>query len=83
MPAIDESRGSKSVEVRSVWGIYDDRLQFVSQHDSLLLSESLDAGDVSQAWLVWSRAAEMPIVFLVVLTLVMVLFLGVVYFSFA
>ena len=58
LPAVDKSRGSKSVEVRRVWKIYDDRLQFMSQQDSLLLSESLDVGDVSQAWLVWSRAAE-------------------------
>ena len=58
LPAIDKSRGSKSVEVRRVWEIYDDRLQFMSQRDAFLLNESLDAGDVSQAWLVWSRAAE-------------------------
>ena len=38
--------------------IYDDRLQFMSRQDALFLGESLDAGDVSQAWLVWSRAAE-------------------------
>ena len=58
LPAVDESRGSRSVEVRRVWEIYDDRLQFMSQQDSILLSESLDIGDVSRAWLVWSRAAE-------------------------
>ena len=58
LPAVDKSRGSASVEVRRVWEIYDDRLQFMSQQDSIVLSESLDVGDVSQAWLVWSRAAE-------------------------
>ena len=58
LPAVDKSRGSKSVEVRRVWEIYDDRLQFVSQLDALFLSESLDADDISLAWLVWSRAAE-------------------------
>ena len=47
MSAVDKSRSSKSVEVRRVWEIYDDRLQF------------------------------MPIVFLVVLPLVKVWFLGV------
>ena len=31
LPAVDKSRGSKSVEVRRVWEIYDDRLQFMSQ----------------------------------------------------
>ena len=30
LPAIDKSRGSKSVEVQSVWEVYDERLQFVS-----------------------------------------------------
>ena len=58
LPAVDKSRGSKSVEVRRVWEIYDDRLQFMSQRDAFLLNESLDVGDVSQAWFVWSRAAE-------------------------
>ena len=55
--AIDKSRGSKSVEVRRVWEVYDERLQFMSRQDALLLNESLDAGDVSRAWLVWSVAA--------------------------
>ena len=56
--AVDKSRGSKSVEVRRVWEIFDDRLQFMSRQDALLLSASLDICDVSRAWLVWSRAAE-------------------------
>ena len=58
LPAVDKSWRSKSVEVRRVWEVYDDRLQFMSRQDALLLSESLDVGDVSQGWLVWSRAAE-------------------------
>ena len=58
LPAIDKSRGSKSVEVQRVWEIYDDRLQFMLRQDALLLHESSDAGDVFQAWLVWSGAAE-------------------------
>ena len=58
LPAVDKSRGFKSVEVRRVWEIYDERLQFMSRQDALLLGESLDAGDVTQAWLIWSRAAE-------------------------
>ena len=57
-PAIDQSKGSKSVEVQSVWEVYDDRLQFMSKHDAIQLDASLDAGDVSRAWLVWSGAAE-------------------------
>ena len=58
LPAIDKSRGSKSVEVQSVWEVYDERLQKMSRNDALLLDASLDSGDVSRAWLVWSGAAE-------------------------
>ena len=58
LPAVDKSRGSKSVEVRRVWEFYDERLQFMSRHDALLLDASLAAGDVSQAWAVWSGAVE-------------------------
>ena len=39
LPAVDKSRGSKSVEVRKVWEIHDDRLQFMSRQDALLLDE--------------------------------------------
>ena len=56
--AVDKSRGSKSVEVQRVWEVYDERLQFMSRRDALLLDESLGADDVSMAWVVWSRAAE-------------------------
>ena len=38
--------------------VYDERLQFMSRRDALLLDESLDLNDVSMAWAVWSRAAE-------------------------
>ena len=53
--AVDKRRGSKSVAVQRVWEIYDERIQFLSRHDALLLDESRDAGDVSRAWLglVW------------------------------
>ena len=57
LPAVDKGRSSKSAEVQRVWEIYDDRLQFMSQRDAFL-NESLNAGDVSEVWLVWSRAAE-------------------------
>ena len=54
LPAVDKSRGSKSIEVRRVWEVYDDRLQFMSRQDALLLDESLNAGDLSGlACLVW------------------------------
>ena len=58
LPAIDKTRGSKSVEVQRVWEIYDERLQFMSREDALGLDEALRRGDVSCAWMVWSSAAE-------------------------
>ena len=45
-----------------VWEVYVERLQFMSRQDALQLDESLDAGDVSRAWLVWSGAAEAALV---------------------
>ena len=48
LPAVDKTRGSKSVE----------RLQFMSRQGASLLDESLGRDDVSLAWTVWSRAAE-------------------------
>ena len=62
MPVVDKSRGSKSVEVQRVCEIYDERLQFMSRQDASLLDQSLDRGDVSLAWSVWSRAAESALV---------------------
>ena len=62
LPAIDKSRGSKSVGFQRVWEVYDERLHFMSRQDALQLDESLDAGDVSRAWLVWSGAAEAALV---------------------
>ena len=41
-----------------MWEVYDDRLHFMSRHDAIQLDESLDADEVSRAWLVWSGAAE-------------------------
>ena len=58
LPANDKNRSSNSVEVKRVWDVYDERLQFMSRREVLHLDESLDAGDVSRAWLVWSRAVE-------------------------
>ena len=62
LPAIDKGRSSKSVDVQGVWEVYDERLQFMSQQDALRLDESLNTGDVSRAWLVWSSAAEAALV---------------------
>ena len=55
---VDKSGGSKSAEVQRVWEVYDERFQFMSRRDALLLDESLGLDDVSMAWTVWSRAAE-------------------------
>ena len=46
------------MEVQRVWEVYDERLQFMSCRDALLLDASLAVGDVSQAWAVWSSAVE-------------------------
>ena len=58
LPALDKTRGSKSVEVQRVWEIYDERLQFMSREDALCLDGALLRGDVYRAWMVWSSAAE-------------------------
>ena len=61
LPAVDKNRGSKSVDVQRVWEIHDDRLQLMSRQEAMQLDESLDAGDVSRAWRVWSGAAEVAL----------------------
>ena len=58
LPALDKSRGSKSVEVQRVWEVYDDRLRFMAQAASDGVTSSLLDDDVSSAWAVWSSAAE-------------------------
>ena len=58
LPVLDKSRGSNSAKVQRVWGIYDDRLQFVTRDDALGLDEASEHGDVSHAWSIWSSAAE-------------------------
>ena len=62
LPVLDESRGSESAEVQRVWGIYDDRLQFMTKDDALGLDGACEDGDVSRAWSVWSSAAEAALV---------------------
>ena len=54
--------GPNRFEVQRVWELYDERLQYMSRQDAMQLDESLDAGDVSRAWLVRSRAAEIALV---------------------
>ena len=43
LPAVDKGRSSKSVDVRRVWEVYDERLQFMSRQDALRLDDSLDS----------------------------------------
>ena len=50
--------GLSLLRFRGFGRVYDERLQFMSQRDALLLDESLGLDDVSMAWTVWSRAAE-------------------------
>ena len=38
--------------------MYDDRLLYMTRLDALSLDESLGAGEVFRAWVVWSSAAE-------------------------
>ena len=58
LPVLDKSRGSESAEVQRVWGIYDDRLQFMTKDDALGFDGSLEVGDVSRAWSIWSSAYQ-------------------------
>ena len=58
LPALDKTRGSKSVEVQRVWEVYDGRLRFMSRAASDGLASALLADDVSSAWAVRSSAAE-------------------------
>ena len=45
LPVVDKTRGSKSAEVRRVWEVYDERLQFMSRRDASLLGlDSLVSG---------------------------------------
>ena len=53
------------LRVQRVWGVYDERLQFMSRQDALHLDESIDAGDVSRAWLVWSGLLRLLLLMLV------------------
>ena len=57
LPVLDKSRG-KSAEIQRVWGIYDDRLKFMTRDDALGLDGALEDGDVSHAWSIWLSAAE-------------------------
>ena len=62
LSAVDKSRDSKSVEVRRVWEIYDEKLQLIDAGDVFRSDETLQGGDISQAWLLWSHAAEAALV---------------------
>ena len=59
---VDRSRGSKSVEVRRIWEVYDESLSFIPPAFWRGIRSSLLAGDVSYAWRIWSFFAEVSLV---------------------
>ena len=59
---VDKSRGSKSVEVRRIWEVYDESLSFIPPAFWRGIRSSLLAGDVSSAWRIWSFFAEVSLV---------------------
>ena len=62
LSAFGKSRDAKFAEVRRVWEIFDERLQLINAENFIRLNDALLDGDVSQAWLVWSHAAEAALV---------------------
>ena len=59
---VDKSRGSKSVEVRRIWEVYDESLSFIPPAFWRGIRSSLFAGDISYAWRIWSFFAEVSLV---------------------
>ena len=55
---IDKTRNSKSVEVRGIWEIYDDVLEFIPADDAWAIDGALVDRDPHLAWGRWSLAAE-------------------------
>ena len=62
LPSVDQSRGSKSTEVRRMWEIYDERLGWISADDACCIDDALASEDVSGAWVAWSAAAQRALV---------------------
>ena len=62
LPVADESRRSRSAEVRHIWDVYDESLSLVHPAFWEGIRSSLLAGDVSCAWSVWSFSAEVSLV---------------------
>ena len=58
LSAVDKSRDSNPADIRRVWDIYDERIQLIDAGDVFRLNDALQDGDISQAWLDWSHAAE-------------------------
>ena len=54
--SVDQSRDSRSAEVRRIWETYDERLGLVRAEDVLRVDDALGSGDVSCAWVAWSTA---------------------------
>ena len=58
----DKSRNSKSSEVRRVWEVCEEQLQRVPRVWRDHIAMVLGAGDVSEAWRIWSLSAEVSFV---------------------
>ena len=55
---VDKSRNSRSAEVRAIWDIYDNVLQFIPGDAAGEIDSALIDRDVELAWDTWSTAAE-------------------------
>ena len=56
--AVDKTRQSKSVEVRDIWEVYDEVLEFVPAAHAWAIDDALVDRDPHLAWERWSCAAE-------------------------
>ena len=57
-----KSRTSKSAEVRDIWDIYDQILQFILGDEAGDIDDALVGGNPHLAWEFWSAAAERALV---------------------
>ena len=58
----DRSRTSRFAEVRRIWEVYDEQLRHVPRVCRDYMTAALQAGNVSEAWRIWSLSAEVSLV---------------------
>ena len=58
----DRSRTSRSAEVRRIWEVYDEQLRHVPGFCRDYMTAALQAGNVSEAWRIWSLSAEVSLI---------------------